>query len=87
MSTGPLRAVLAEVDGGALTLTEIAGRTGLSMDMVRTSLEQLVRMGLLSTEAMTAACPPAGCGSCAVSPTATCSTGPVLVGLSRTRAG
>ena len=54
------------------------------MDMIRTSLDQLVRMGYLSAEAMATACPPSGCGSCgsASAQTGTCSTGPVLLGLS-----
>jgi hypothetical protein len=90
MSGGPLRAVLGAVEGGALTSADIQRTTGLSMDMIRTSLEQLVRMGYLSAEAMATACPPTGCGSCgsATPQTGTCATGPVLIGLSRTqRAG
>jgi hypothetical protein len=87
MSRGPLSAVLEAVDAGALTSTEIAGRTGLSMDMIRASLEQLVRMHYLTSEALATACPPSGCGGCssASAATGTCATGPVLVGLSRTR--
>ena len=79
MSAGPLRLVLAAVDAGALTVGEIHGRTGLSQDMIRDSLEHLQRMGRLSAEPLTVGCPPAGCGTCATA----CATGPVLVGLSR----
>lgn len=87
MSAGPLRAVLDAVQSGALTSNEIHRSTGLSMDMIRTSLDQLVRMGYLSAEAMATACPPSGCGSCgsATAQTGTCPTGPVLLGLSLTR--
>lgn len=87
MSAGPLRQVLSAVEGGALTSNDIQGATGLSMDMIRTSLEQLVRMGRLSAESLATGCPPSGCGSCgsASAQTGTCSAGPVLVGLSLTR--
>lgn len=87
MSRGPVSAVLEAVHGGALTSNEIASRTGLTSDMIRTSLDQLVRMGYLSEEAMTTACPPSGCGGCASASadSGTCATGPVLVGLSLTR--
>lgn len=87
MSRRPLRAVLEAVQSGALTSNEIANRTGLSMDMIRTSLDQLVRMDYLSEEALATACPPTGCGGCssASADSGTCATGPVLVGLSLTR--
>jgi FeoC like transcriptional regulator len=87
MSAGPLRLVLAAVDDGALTIGEIQGRTGLSTDMIRHSLEHLQRMGRLSAEPLTVGCPPAGCGGCSSAgvDTGTCATGPVLVGLSPVR--
>ena len=81
MSAGPLRLVLAAVDDGALTVAEIHGHTGLSTDMIRSSLEHLERMGQLSAEPIAVGCPPAGCGTCATA----CATGPVLVGLSPVR--
>lgn len=79
MSAGPLRAVLNAVEGGALTVLEIRDQTGLSDEMVRTSLEQLQRMGRLAAQEVAVGCPPAGCGGCAV--TASCS--PRLIGLTR----
>ncbi|MEI2643927.1 MAG: hypothetical protein U0R28_03840 [Candidatus Nanopelagicales bacterium] len=79
MSGGPLRSVLAAVDGGALTVLEIRCQTGLSDEMVRSALEQLQRMGMLTAEQVAVGCPPAGCGGCAV--TSSCQPG--LIGLSR----
>lgn len=81
MSGGPLRAVLAAIDDGALTANEIRRRTGLPHELIRSALEQLQRMGRLTAEQVAIGCPPAGCGSCAL--TTTC--GPALVGLSRVR--
>jgi hypothetical protein len=81
MSAGPLRAVLDAIDDGALTSTEIQRVSGLSKEMVTASLGQLQRMGRLTAEQVAVGCPPAGCGSCAV--TQTCQ--PRLIGLSRTR--
>ena len=86
MSAGPLRVVLGRAGRVADQQRDPPG-TGLSMDAIRTSLDQLVRMGYLSAEAMATAYPPSGCGSCgsASAQTGTCSTGPVLLGLSLTR--
>jgi hypothetical protein len=81
MSGGPLRAVLAAVDGGALTALEIRRETGLSEEMVGAALDQLQRLGMLTAEQVAVGCPPDGCGGCTL--TATCQ--PRLIGLSRTR--
>jgi hypothetical protein len=81
VSRGPLQEVLDAVDGGALTATELSRVTGLSTDLVRAALEQLQRMGRLAAEPVAMGCPPQGCGTCA---DAACSSGPVLVTLSRT---
>lgn len=87
MSGGPLREVLAAIDDGAVTSLQIQSRTGLSMDMVRASLQQLQRMGELTAEELATSCASGGCGSCASASahSGTCATGPLLVGLSRTR--
>ncbi len=74
--------MLDAIDDGALTVTEISASTGVGTEMVRTALEQLRRMGRLSSEPISVGCPPSGCGSCAVASTGECATGPVLVGLS-----
>lgn len=81
MSGGPLRAVLAAIDAGALTAYEIRRQTGLPDETIRSALEQLQRMGRLTAEQVEVGCPPAGCGTCALST----SCGPALVGLSRVR--
>lgn len=81
MSAGPLRAVLAAIDDGALTANEIHRSTALPYETIRTVLEQLQRMGRLSAEQVAVGCPPSGCGTCS----ATASCGPQLIGLSRTR--
>lgn len=62
---GPLRAVLAAVDGGAGTLTELSRRTGLDREMVSAAVEHLERAGQLTATVLAAGCPSGGCGSCA----------------------
>ncbi len=81
MSGGPLRAVLEAIDDGALTAFELRRATGLPDETIRTALEQLQRIGLLSAEQVELGCPPQGCGTCALAQTC----GPALVGLTRVR--
>jgi hypothetical protein len=81
MRAGPLRAVLEAIDEGALTAHELRRATGLPYETIRTMLEQLQRMGRLTSEQVAFGCPPDGCGTCAQSS----SCGPRLIGLSRTR--
>lgn len=83
MSTGPLRAVLAAIDDGALTAYDLQRRTGLPNETIRTALEQLQRMGRLTAEQVAVGCPPSGCGTCSV--THSCASG--IIALSRPRAG
>lgn len=83
MSAGPLRAVLDAIDSGALTSLEIRDRTSLPYETIRTALEQLERMGRLTSEQVAVGCPPAGCGSCDL----TASCGPRLIGLSAVPVG
>lgn len=87
MTAGPLRQVLGAIDAGAATSHQIQASTGLSMDMIRAALQQLERMGVLTAQELATSCPAGGCGTCgsASAQTGTCATGPVLVGLSRTR--
>lgn len=96
MSNGPLSAVLAAFAGGARSLDEVGRRTGLSSDVVRASVDHLVRTGRIEAKEMAIGCPDSGCGSCASGTTdgaAGCGTegpsarrsGPVLVSLSLRR--
>ncbi len=88
----PVSAVLEAFEAGAHSLDEIAGRCGLSRDVVDGAVDQLVRMGRLESKELALGCPSAGCGSCASGSsdgTAGCGattpsaarTGPVLVTL------
>lgn len=60
----PLRAVLESIEAGRSSVPDIAARTGLPPDIVRGAVDQLVRLGRLSAEAMAFGCPTSGCGSC-----------------------
>lgn len=62
--SGPLRAVLAAIDGGARTMEELTRRTGAEPDVVRAALDHLVRSGHLSAEPLVGGCPAAGCAEC-----------------------
>jgi hypothetical protein len=77
--SGPLTSVLAAVDGGAVTVAEVIGRTHLSEDTVRAALEALERMGRVRPESLTPGCLSQACGSCG----SACGTGPVPLALSR----
>ena len=90
---GPLTAVLAAFDTGAHSLAEVGDRCGLAPDIVRASVDHLVRMGRLEAKELAIGCPPGGCRSCASGAgdgSAGCGTsapsgrrpGPVLVALS-----
>ena len=76
----PTRAVLDAFASGDHSFHEIAARTGMSQDMVRSVVDQLVRMGLLKQESLSSGCPTdgTGCGSCADSAAGggSCATGP-----------
>ena len=62
---GSLRRVLDSFAAGARTVDELSDRSGLAPDLVRVALDQLVALGMLTSEAVSAgACPPAGCGGC-----------------------
>lgn len=61
----PLRAVLESIEAGTSSVADVAARTGLQPDVVRGAVDNLVRLGRLSAEAMAFGCPSGGCGSCA----------------------
>jgi hypothetical protein len=65
MSAGPLSAVLAELTAGAPTLDDVARRTGLGRDVVGAAVDQLVRLGRVSSSTLSTGCPDTGCGGCA----------------------
>lgn len=65
MSAGPLRSVLAAIEEGAASVDAVAGRTGLSPDVVRAGIDHLVRLGALEAKELAIGCPAGGCGSCA----------------------
>ncbi len=89
---GPLRAVLAALQDGAPSLTDVCHRTQLDRDLVEAAVDHLIRLGRVSAKELAIGCPGGGCGSCASGtddapgcgaqgPSATRS-GPVLVSLS-----
>lgn len=68
--SGPLTAVLAAFEAGAVTHAEASRATGLSRDVVGAAVDHLVRLGRLERQVLTTGCPASGCGSCALSCTA-----------------
>lgn len=60
----PLTAVLDAFAGGATSLDDVATRTGLARTVVEAGVEQLVQLGYLRAESISAGCPTGGCGSC-----------------------
>lgn len=94
--SGPLSAVLTAFEDGAHSLDEVSRRCALPPDVVRASVDHLVRMGRLQTTELVTGCPSGGCGGCAsgtVDGTAGCGnpgpsarrTGPVAVSISLRR--
>ncbi|MGJ3508538.1 FeoC-like transcriptional regulator [Enemella sp. A6] len=83
--SGPLHQVLGALNSGCRSLAEVADRTGLAIDTVRTATDHLVRMGRIETRELAMGCSSGGCSSCPSSsgcgagPTG----GPVLLTLSR----
>lgn len=77
--SGPLSAVLTQVERGTPTVSEIARRTGLSDEVARAAVDHLLRSGRLQADQVPIGCPPGGCGGCPVS--ATCAQ-PVMLSLS-----
>lgn len=63
--SGPLTSVLAAFESGAGSLAEATARTALPADVVRASVDHLVRTGRLDARELAMGCPASGCGSCA----------------------
>ena len=63
--SGPLHQVLDALASGCRSLPEVAERTGLAIDTVRTATDHLVRMGRIEAREMAMGCPSSGCSSCA----------------------
>jgi hypothetical protein len=63
----PLRAVLQSFEAGATSVADITQDTGLSLDLVRAVMDQLIAMGKLRATALSSGCPVAApdCGACA----------------------
>ncbi len=61
---GPLRAVLAAVNSGAVTVADIALRTGLDRDVVAAAVQHLIRAGRIGTAALSSGCPASACAGC-----------------------
>lgn len=85
-SSRPLSRVLAAFQDGAVSLEEIAGRTGLPGTIVRTCVGHLIRMGRIQAKELSMGCPGGGCASCA-SATAEGTPGCGAAGPSRARRG
>jgi hypothetical protein len=84
--------VRAAVVDGAGTFEAIARRTGLDVDLVRLAVDQLLGLGLLTSDRLQVGCPDGGCGSCPSSGAGTScgaggstSRGLVLLTIGRTR--
>lgn len=60
----PTRAVLASIESGAGSITEIAERTGLDPGVVSLVIDRLVASGHLTAERMQTGCPDGGCDIC-----------------------
>lgn len=63
--SGPLRQVLTAFTAGARSVPEVIERTGLPADLVRASVDHLIRTGRIEVGELGGGCPDAGCGSCA----------------------
>lgn len=63
--SGPLSDVLAALQGGATSLTEVASVTGLSRGVVDAAVDHLVRLGRIDAKELSMGCPASGCGGCA----------------------
>ena len=61
----PLSRVLEAFRAGAVSLDQIAERTGLPATIVRTSVGHLIRMGRIQAKELSMGCPGGGCSSCA----------------------
>lgn len=63
-TASPLRAVLTAMRAGTGTVDGVARATGLSGQVVRAAMDQLVRLGRVEASPLTTGCPADGCGTC-----------------------
>lgn len=61
----PLSQVLAAFREGAISIEDIAARTGLPDTSVRTTVAHLIRMGRIEARELSMGCPGGGCAACA----------------------
>lgn len=73
--TASLRDVLVAFTDGALTVDDIARTTRLDRDLVRVAIDQLVSLGLISSEQSSTSCPENACGGCSAPTGSGCGTG------------
>jgi hypothetical protein len=75
--SGPsgLREVLDAFTSGALTVDDIARRTRLDRELVRVAIDQLVSLGLITSEQTSTSCPETACGGCSAPTGNGCATG------------
>ena len=63
--SGPLSTVLAELEAGTPTITEMVRRSGLDESVLRAAVDHLVRSGRVESRELSMGCPESGCGGCA----------------------
>ena len=63
--SGPLSTVLAQLEAGTPTITEMVRRSGLAESVVRAAVDHLVRSGRVESRELSMGCPESGCGGCA----------------------
>ena len=80
---GPMSAVMAAINDGALGRDDIARRTRLERTTVDAVIERLEAMGQLRREGLNSACPTDGCGTCSSNGACSIQKGPVALVLSR----
>ena len=60
----PTRSVLAHIEQGALSIGQIARRTGLDPGVVDLAVQRLLAHGYLRSEPLSMGCPDDGCAAC-----------------------
>lgn len=63
--SGPLSIVLAELEAGTPTITEMVRSSGLDESVLRAAIDHLVRSGRVQSRELSMGCPESGCGGCA----------------------
>ncbi|MBC9718726.1 hypothetical protein H9Y04_39990 [Streptomyces sp. TRM66268-LWL] len=62
-TVSPLRRILVEIHRGG-SLEDVAARIGVAPDEAAAMVDYWVGRGVLTREAVSGGCPPAGCGGC-----------------------